>query len=283
MNDDRLLLEMRRWLQEEGVTLPDAEEAARRIATQLPTTKRRRRRWWRLPFLVRTPEPPAARDTIGYQPDPIPATNGHSPTIIGRTTIMLSPAKAALAGALVFAAAGVIFIAEPFGQHATTGPGASTDTQAEGAVWVTGSLSLAPGCTDPTIESAALEDPIHERDYRCEPQYWRTSDPRLTGSATSMWSADVYRMDGGYISVRAGTYDVRNDAGGWLCHHNGVAQGIGIYAFPDLGETLTCLGDGDYEGLSAVLELDWSSTSPVKIQGLIFAGEVPPFPEPPAE
>jgi hypothetical protein len=85
MNDDRLLLEMRRWLQEERVALPDAEQAGRRIASQLATTRQRRHRRWRLPFLSRTAGPPAAIDTTEYQPTPIPATNGHTPTAIGRT------------------------------------------------------------------------------------------------------------------------------------------------------------------------------------------------------
>ncbi len=68
MNDDRLLLEMRRWLQEERVALPDADEAGQQIASRLPTTRQRRRRRWRLSIFARKLEPPSDRDMTDYSP-----------------------------------------------------------------------------------------------------------------------------------------------------------------------------------------------------------------------
>ena len=60
-----------------------------------------------------------------------------------------------------------------------------------------------------------------ERGYRCGPQTWVLSDPRLSGSATSTWNADVYSFGGDTVSVRAGAYDVENDAGTWRCTFSG--------------------------------------------------------------
>jgi hypothetical protein len=42
-------------------------------------------------------------------------------------------------------------------------------------------------------------------------------------------------------------------------------------------ETVTLTGSGAYEGLSAVLNLDWT-TYPVPITGMIIPGELPPSP-----
>ena len=45
----------------------------------------------------------------------------------------------------------------------------------------------------------------------------------------------------------------------------------------DNDDLVTCVGNGGYEGLTAILVNDWTKT-PVSINGLIFAGEVPPIP-----
>ncbi len=140
--------------------------------------------------------------------------------------------------------------------------------------WVTGTLTLAPGCIEPTSTTEAGVE--HQRGFRCEPQTWTTTDPRLTGTASSALNVDVYLADRASISVSSGTYDVRNDGGGWLCHRAGLYR-PGLTPDDDNDEMVTCVGNGGYEGLTAVLVNDWT-TSPITITGIIFAGEVPPNP-----
>lgn len=267
---------IREWLEETyradrepGTYLEHAIEA-------LPATPQRRRRWWHFVRSGRA-QTPSASAMLHHQPHPVPTTNGHSPTIIRRSRTMFSPAKSIIAGALIFAIGGAFLVDQPFASPDRL-PAVSSEAAEDAAAWVTGSLSLAAACRSPKRESVEVESLVHERDYRCGPQLWEVSDPRLTGTATSMWNADVYRMDGPDISIRAGAYEVRNDGGSWLCHHIGVAEGAGLHAFSDLGETLTCRGADSYVGLTAILELDWNTAPPVPIQGLIFPGDVPPFP-----
>ena len=89
-----------------------------------------------------------------YQPSPIPAANGHTPTVIGRTQIMFSPAKAITVGALVFAIGGALVIAQPLGQQGSTVPGAETEVAAPVEF---GSGTVAINCTLPAaIMSLAL-------------------------------------------------------------------------------------------------------------------------------
>ena len=46
--------------------------------------------------------------------------------------------------------------------------------------------------------------------------------------------------------------------------------------------TLPLTGSGAYEGLSAYLIIDGSEDAPI-VEGVIYAGEMPPSPELPAE
>jgi hypothetical protein len=208
---------------------------------------------------------------------------------------MFSPVKAITAGALVFAIGGAFLIAQPFGQQGSTVPGAETDTEAVAPTWVTGTIKYASGgtiahgsdCTEPTSEvDGAVR---HERGYVCEPQTWTTSDPRLTGEAAALWNADVYEPDADVfkahpltnVSVITAAYNLRNEAGGWACHSTSLAHGYGFVPQRDAGETAMCVGDGEYDGLSAILVID-GPAGPLSIEGLIFSGDFPPVPERPA-
>ena len=278
MNDERLLLEMRRWLQEERVTLPDAEQASQQIASQLPATRQRRRRWWRLPFRARTPKPPGAIDTTDYQPSPIPATNGHTPTVIGRTSSMLSPAKAITAGALVFAIGSAFLIAQPF-QQAASVPGAGAPPVEP--TWVTGTGHWAPSCSGP--ESTEVDgDVTRERGRVCEPTRWEMSDPRLTGEASWRWSADQYGTADGPKTVIHGAEYLRNEGGGWTCP---IVRLAGYSSSNpsqyNSSDVQLCVGDGGYEGLSALIVAGENDLS-TSLVGLIFSGDIPPLPDPPA-
>ena len=194
---------------------------------------------------------------------------------------MLSPVKAITAGALVFALGGAFLIAQPFDQQGGNGPGAEAETNVAPA-WVTGTIALGASCSGP-IASMPESDVQPEREHhRCSTQTWTTSDPRLAGTSTSTWDADVYVLDEAIISVSAGTYELRNESGGWLCHYrDDLATGMGRYAVLATDQTVTCDGDDAYDGLTAILSLDWSNSPPssVPLAGLIFPGEAPPLPE----
>ena len=279
MNDDRLLLEMRRWLQEERVTLPDAVRASQQIASQLPATRQRRRRWWRLPFRARTPEPPRTPDTAEYQPSPIPASNGHTPTVIGRTTSMLSPVKAITAGALVFAIGGAFLIAQPFQQEGIA-PG--TEAELAEATWMTGEGFWAPSCTGP--ESREIVDGIvQERGYVCEPTRTEASDPRFTVEGTWRWSADTYDTEEGRRVVIRGAEYLTNEGGGWTCPVYELASSSGyIPNHYTTGGIQLCVGTGGYEGLSALVVWPEANDNTNPFMGRIFSGDVPPLPASPA-
>ena len=277
MNDDRLLLEMRRWLHEERVALPDAEEAGQQIASQLPTIRQRRRRWWRLPFLARTPKPPAATDTTEYQPGPIPASNGHAPTVIGRTSSMLSPVKAITAGAFVFAIGSAFLIAQPFQQQGSV-PGAESGVAAAPA-WVTATVLFSPNCD---FGDTATEDGVtQERGMNCQGQTWTSDDPRLDGRANLAHNADSFDVDGQGYSLVTSAVEVITDGGGWQCTNADrvVSPADTLFQTSRLdGDRLSCVGYGDNDGLSAILVIDFIS-APKTVEGLIFPGEMPPMPE----
>lgn len=157
---------------------------------------------------------------------------------------------------------------------ASPAPSASPDPQA--ATWVTGTIALAPGCSGP--DTTVGEGVRHERGYVCQPQVWTLSDPRLSGRVVSTWNADVYTTTRGVVSVAVGTYEIANDGGSWICRYGDALQdGSGIYSTPINDETLTCAGQGGYEGLTAILAGDWSAP-PITTQGLILSGPLPPTP-----
>ena len=124
------------WLKEPA---PLSDRGIAKVGHKVHQTPQRRR-WWPLPIFSRATRPPTANSPAESQPTSITDTNGHTPTVIGRTQSMFSPAKAITAGALVFAIGGVLLIAQPFDQQGGSVPGAATDTEVVPATWVTGDV-----------------------------------------------------------------------------------------------------------------------------------------------
>jgi hypothetical protein len=271
MNDERLGKEISDHYRETDVAPLDSRESAREVATRLPQVEQVKRRRWRPTWLTRTTQ----------QPTSIPSANGHTPTVPGRTQSMLSPVQAITAGALVFAIGGVLLIAQPFEQQGSIVPGA--DAEAVASTWVTGDIRPAPSCSDGDIEMDG--DVLRSRNIECSPQTWTSSDPRLTGEVSRRWNEDTYQMDDGpgSKSVYIDAAYLRNEDGGWTCVDSGlddsgsstVATTTPVYAY-------TCIGDGGYDGLSAMLVLEPTVGYSEEFVGLIFPGDFPPVPEPPA-
>ena len=192
---------------------------------------------------------------------------------------MFSPVKAITAGAFVFALGGVLLIAQPFDQQSAV-PGA--ETEAIAPTWVTGDIQSAPSCSGPdSVESDG--DVRHDWIIECSPQTWTSSDPRLTSEVVRRWNEDVFQTDEGTISVSMGTAYLRNDDGGWACSDSSLLKGSGTSseAVTEAG-TFTCIGDGGYAGLSALLVSEFTVGFNEEFVGLIFSGDFPPLPEAPA-
>jgi hypothetical protein len=276
MNDERFGRTVTSWLRDEDPTPPDSLQSARQVAARLPLV-RQQSRWWPLPLLRRTPAPTRAADTIEYQPSPVPASNGHTPTVIGRTTSMLSPVKAITAGALVFAIGGAFLIAQPFQQQGSV-PGA--EAEAVAPTWVTGTIASAPSCSSGDLE---LDGDVRRyTDVECSPQTWTSTDPRLSGEVVRRWSEDNYPTDEGTISVSVGAAHLRNDGGEWACFDTSLLRGSGMSSEAVTDTTFACTGDGGYAGLSAILVSSSTTGFNEEFVGLVFSGDFPPVPEPPA-
>lgn len=276
MNDDRLGKAIGGFYRETDATPPDSRESARQVRTRLQRTPQVRRRRWLPSWLPRRTSPADTSRPTEYQPSPIPATNGHTPTVIGRTQSMFSPVKALIAAALVFGIGGAFLVAQPFQQQGSV-PGAQTEDIAP--TWVTGNITYAPSCSGPDIE---MDGGVRrDRNYECRPQTWTASDPRFSGVVVSRWNEDVYQTDHGSVAVNMTADFLRNDEGGWACSASNLYEGSGLYPTHLTGKTATCVGQGGYEGLSAILVVDEAKVGHPFV-GLIFSGDIPPLPEAPA-
>ena len=106
---------------------------------------------------------------------------------------------------------------------------------------------------------------------------WQASDTRLGGEATYTGQWQLYEppAEDGSSSGDAAVYEIVNDGGRWLCEASrAMAPGDAPGA-----HTLVFDGEGDYEGMTAYLDVDWSQT-PYAFTGVILPGEAPPYAEP---
>jgi len=278
MRDEKHTPEVGAWLKGREVRPVDSEDTARRVAARLPQI-RQRSRWWPFPVLYRKSTTTTSTDMTTTQPSPIPATNGHTPTVIRRTQLMLSPVKAITTGAIVFAIGGAFLIAQPFDQQQGSVPGAEAEEVA--ATWVTGNVQYASGCSGPDSEMDG--EVRHDWNYECSPQTWTASDPRFSGEVSRRWNEDVHKTDNGFIAVNTTVDFLRNDEGAWVCTSSNLYEGFGLFPTPLTGKTATCVGQGGYEGLSAILVEDGDEAEAgFPFVGLVFSGDFPPLPEAPA-
>lgn len=198
-----------------------------------------------------------------------PPMRYRSQLVVGSPTLRLAAVVAVTAVLMLAIAGAVIGGASPLPSPDPVPPVAAT--------WVTGHVVPAPSCSEPA--PVADGDVLRSRDVECSPQKWTSSDPRLTGNVTRRWNSDMYQTDEGAISVGMDAAYLRNDDGGWACSTSSLAKGSVDVADPT---TFNCVGDGGYEGLSAILVLVDAGGFAEDIVGLIFSGDFPPLPGPPA-
>ncbi len=263
---------VRVWLKRTEAEPEDVRRSTGHVSARVEQT-RQRGRWWPLPSFRSPPGPPNTDQSNDYQPTSIPAPNGHTPTITGRTRLMFSPATAITAGALVFAIGGVLLIAQPFGQQSGP-PGAASDLDPiEVAAWVTGTVTeVRSDDTDHLGDVRVLQEGKSANDGVHLTSHWAASDPRLTGSGTydSNWHSYLFQN----MKVEASRYTVQNDEGQW------VGTGTTVASSSDIVDTHTIIlrGEGGYEGLTTYVVMD-NGPSPASFYAAIFPGDMPAAPD----
>ena len=110
-------------------------------------------------------------------------------------------------------------------------------------------------------------------------------DPRVTGTVTLAFNVDVHK-ESDFVDVVTGALALRleNEAGSWSGQGTGASHGGGgIPQEEALNlDTWVLTGAGEYEGLTAYLFVD-PTEDPPAVEGVIVAGDMPPFPELPVE
>lgn len=142
-------------------------------------------------------------------------------------------------------------------------------------------VSLAsPGILQPDATRT-----VYREHGRVTEMTFDSSDARLSGEVTSAGNRLVSR-DGSF--VEAESYVIANDGGRWFGQATGrlaarpgsdyvIGNGL-LPAAPDHQDVVLLRGEGGYEGLSAVVDVDWSQ-EPLTASGTIYIGELPTAPE----
>ena len=148
-------------------------------------------------------------------------------------------------------------------------------TEAAAPVVVSGTLE----CLGELPEGEGGEDAATPQDEVVNLHRWEATDPRLSGEVTYTGRWQLYEEppeDAGIGGATdAAIYEIVNEGGHWLCE----ASRTPAQRTPTDAHTLVFDGEGEYEGLTAYLHVDWSQV-PYTFTGLILRGEAPPFAEP---
>ncbi|MGD8486541.1 MAG: hypothetical protein PVH07_07895 [Chloroflexota bacterium] len=107
-------------------------------------------------------------------------------------------------------------------------------------------------------------------------------DPRFEGRYSISYDTDSYVAPGltAQDVVGAGTWRIENDDGAWQGSYHIMDPLDG----EDVTVTVALAGEGAYEGLTAIVESAFDSVACVwQWRGLVVDGDLPPYPEPPAE
>ncbi len=240
MSDDKLAPVLRSWLQGRDLAPPDSNQSAKQVMARVPRT-RQRGRWWPLSIFRHASSTPRTTADTERQPTLDIPIHGQLSNVKWGTMTMFSPAKAIMAGALVFAVGGVLLVGQPFHQQSVSVPG----QQASPA----GSLDLG----DRTLILAVSDDFTTSQaaniTYDGDIAQWRdmvylyelqATDARLDGTLEANINFDM-RPDGS--ATMWGTETLTNDGGTWEGPWTGVIASDGTnYVLQ------TLLGTGEYEG-----------------------------------
>ena len=257
------------WLDDTVGQIPDPIAGTRQMMMSQIQETPQAGRWLPFPVFRRKAkaQAPNVTDTTEWQPSPIPALNGHTPTVIGRTQTMFSPSKALIAGALVFGIGGAMLIAQPFGQQGGTAPGAESADYVE-PVRFTAVFTPGPEVSRPTCE--VIGGMTQCIGIAWSPYISEVSDPRLDGVMTVSQNQNQYPLQPWLLME---TYRIANDDGAWQGSFPSMSDGS-VFG----SASVVLVGEGAYEGLYAWTDVsDWSA-----ISGVIFPAPPPEAPAPPA-
>jgi hypothetical protein len=174
---------------------------------------------------------------------------------------MISPAKAIIAGALVFAIGGAFLIAQPFDQQGGIVPGAATDTMRPATFTAEGGRIGKTHLNPLTLGDGVLFG-------RDEIQLTvEATDPRAAGTFTYDLNTETYQD----ATVHSGTVTIENDGGRWTGTFTGYQDSEGATNFH---ARLT--GHDAYEGGTMLLD-DFCCKRSGKdlISGVIVPGDLP--------
>ena len=203
---------------------------------------------------------------------PTPSAKGYPTPITGRSSVMFSPVKAIVAGALTLFVVGVLSIAQPFGQQGGTVPGApaaSPSPVASVTPEASPALPSSARVTGTEVVSDIVSGPITTDDgIRQMRGLTATStdtmdDPRVSGTGSIVGNYDAY----GDVGTQWGTYRLENADGAWEGTWRGVIWSRG----GGTEHTWWLTGSGAYEGLTYYAYVN----SSLRIEGIIFPGETP--------
>lgn len=154
-----------------------------------------------------------------------------------------------------------------------------TPARVTGTIDDTGSETVQEPTEDVVDGAIGLRGLIVEGDQ------FEMDDPRLTGTVTLAMNFDFHSVND-QENVAAGSLALRleNEDGSWSGQGTSVGHGAaGMSPEEALGlDTWVLTGAGAYDGLSAILIVD-TGGFPATVDGVIFAGEMPPAPELSAE
>ncbi len=195
---------------------------------------------------------------------------------------MTATLKFATAASLAFVlGVGVAPLLLPSNDGSAVGPSAaqSSSPQADAvegvrAVTFSGRWQSA-GALDSDDETTSYGDPVSTRGSLSHHRVLEMSDPRLDGEVTVSYNQDWYEDLG--VVVYNSSFRIDNDQGAWV-----ERPGL-VMRFPDdapSAKTTVLVGEGAYDGLIAIAEIDWQSwnTGIFDIRGVIVAGTAPPAP-----
>jgi len=259
---------VKEWLKGTRRSPYTAQQTVGQVMKRLPETGQGRHHRWVFPWRrdSSTSAPWVAAPDL--KPSPIPAPNGHAPTVTGRTQSMFSPAKAITAGALVFAIGGAFLIAQPFDQQGGDVPGAATDDPpgGEAAALVSGRFVSSDNDFE-SSDTFPFEQTVRQRG-RENTGRSEMSDERLSGDVTVTDNGDFYLPD--WEDILWGTISIVNDEGTWDGRLVGTSDVLGVGS-----KYYELVGSGAYEGLSAVV-FETEASDELHWGGVIFPGELPP-------
>jgi hypothetical protein len=139
----------------------------------------------------------------------------------------------------------------------------------------------------PTVMGEELETVVdgvsQYRGTLAEGDAIEVSDPRVSGPLTVTLNADVHQIgDSELIMFRTLGWRIENDGGAWSGQGTALVHGGDTVDDSTEISTVVLTGEGDYEGHTLYLIVDSGGDGPFPVEGAVFVGEAPPFPEPPA-